>query len=485
MNIDPTLCYFNGLNGASGQPLIKPLAYPVLLSWLKADDKAEDPGDIQTLLTIYEKQIEARVKGTWGTKQGIDAADIKQARWGVIFAPSTPNDVREALQDLIHKRDGQVLDRYQPGEKPTVFRAHYGQGPGVVDPDKIPYYILIIGSPQEISYKFQYGLDAEHAVGRLYFDSAHKYADYAQRLLDYEKKEAHSQRERRVAVFSPQNKDDVSTYLSATELAAPLALELGKPFEHGIQYKVEYADAAAATRARLEDFLTRSSHAPSLLFTASHGMTYPSGDPSQRGDQGAWVCQEWPPPGYTVGERIPDSVYLAGRHLAPGDRFDGLVVFSFACFSAGTPQLEDFACFKHRPPLELAPQPFLADLPARLLAQGALAFIGHVEQTWDYSYLSVGVGRDITVFQSTLQAILEGVPLGHAMEYVNYRYVNLARDLTDLADDGMLHNYNLGDAVDEELLVKTWMAHNDARAYILIGDPAARLKPEALKAPVS
>jgi hypothetical protein len=32
--------------------------------------------------------------------------------------------------------------------------------------------------------------------------------------------------------------------------------------------------------------------------------------------------------------------------------------------------------------------------------------------------------------------------------------------------------------VDLDELAHLWMAHNDARAYVLFGDPAARLRPQ-------
>ncbi|HVQ38032.1 MAG TPA: hypothetical protein VMS31_10895, partial [Pyrinomonadaceae bacterium] len=371
------------------------------------------------------------------------------------------------------------------GETSQRFRKRHGQGPGKVDPQKLPYYVLIVGSPAEISFKFQYGLDAEHAVGRLYFDDDTNYAAYVKSLLTYEAL-ANQPRARRVAIFSPANPGDEASGLSATELAEPLSKVLDNKslkLENGdaVEYRTELINGAGATKAALSNLLTRATNQPALIFTASHGLGFPRGDSRQIPEQGALVCQDWPGPvNWPEGQAIPESMYFAGKHLPADARLDGLILFSFACYSAGTPQLEDFAYLKQQKPEELAPQPFVSQLAQRILAQGAMAFIGHVEKAWDYSFLWEGVGRDIGTFQSTIEAILKGKPVGHALEYFNYRYLNLARELTESEEEGMLAQYNLGEPIDPAELVGLWTAHNDARAYVLYGDPFVRINPSVM-----
>lgn len=56
------------------------------------------------------------------------------------------------------------------------------------------------------------------------------------------------------------------------------------------------------------------------------------------------------------------------------------------------------------------------------------------------------------------------------MEYFNNRYAEIASDLTVMIED-----LDFGEKVDELELTRLWTANNDARAYVIVGDPAVRL----------
>ncbi|HEX9918251.1 MAG TPA: hypothetical protein VGA87_03735 [Pyrinomonadaceae bacterium] len=480
----PKKIHFNGINGATGAPLIPPMEPAELIEWIKAGDTDEAPEVKDDLRNVREYK-----KSHLGLIEEFKdhVSNLAKVRWGVIYPRNISEGVKDALLPLVQARDGVVLT-YNPeakegGESSQKFRSRHNQPRGRVDPTRLPYYLLIVGSPADIPFKFQYGLDAEHAVGRLYFDDEADYGRYVEKLLAYESAVAQVSRARRLAFFSPSHEGDEATARSAEYLAAPLAQALhAKQLEAdasvSFSYQAEHVGGEAAKRDALLDLLTRSASGPSLIFTASHGLGFPSGHPLQLERQGALVCSGWPGgEHWQEGTPLPEEMFFSGQSLPATADLSGLVVFSFACYSAGTPRWEDFALFRQHQPKELAVMPFVARLPQSLLAAGALAFIGHVEQAWDYSFLDEQIGSDIATFKSTLESILKGRPVGHAMEHFNDLYVQLARELTESDEESRLSQYNLGEPVDPNQLVALWTRHNDARAYVLYGDPFARLRP--------
>ena len=150
-----------------------------------------------------------------------------------------------------------------------------------------------------------------------------------------------------------------------------------------------------------------------------------------------------------------------------------LLLFAFACYSAGTPRRDGFAHRREgRSPI-LAERPFVARLPQRLLSQplgGAGAVVGHVDRAWTYSFGWPGAGRQVEVFASTLRRLLAGHPVGSAMEFFNQRYAELE---CELAEVKQAMEMGLSPAPGD--LAGLWTARNDARSFVVLGDPAARL----------
>ncbi len=228
-----------------------------------------------------------------------------------------------------------------------------------------------------------------------------------------------------------------------------------------------------ASKAGLERLLSKAGGRPALVFIASHGMEFPLGDPRQLPHQGALLCGDWPGPKIWRGP-IPQDFYLAADDLGGAADLRGLIGFFFACYGLGTPRLDDFAkqAFLDQRP-QIAPQAFLSALPQRMLchpAGGALAVIGHVERAWGTSFLWQGAGAQTTVFESTIERLLDGYPIGAALEFFNERYAELSTVLAD-----QLEEIEFGADADPYELAGLWTANNDARGYALLGDPAVRL----------
>jgi hypothetical protein len=65
-----------------------------------------------------------------------------------------------------------------------------------MDPEIVPYYLLLIGPPDVIPFDFQYLLGVEYAIGRLAFETAVEYENYARSIVAYDSAKGCSERER-------------------------------------------------------------------------------------------------------------------------------------------------------------------------------------------------------------------------------------------------------------------------------------------------
>jgi hypothetical protein len=474
MSGSDALLTFNGINGATGRYDIEPMTAAefseVALGTTRK--RADEKAHVEELKRRRQRDTEAH----FAVKEGVDPKNLAETGWGVIFAFGADEAIYEALSPLLKLRRQQAGDRYReyagpkayrlataegPAESKQDFLKRNGAGPGPVDPQIVPYYLLIVGDPDSIPFRFQYQLDVQYAVGRIHFETVAEYAAYAESVVTAET--GTLALGRRAAVFGVSNEGDAATRLSHDELAVPLAeWAASQP-----GWQVEKYFNGDATKGRLADLLSRD--APAFLFTASHGMCYPRGDRRQLAQQGALLCQDWPGPGYQ--QTIPEDFFFSGEDVGGDARVFGTIAMHFACFGAGTPQLSDYSV-SGTPPA-IAPKSFLGRLPQRLIAHprgGALAVIGHVERAWGCSFHWDRAGSQTEVFKSTIKRLMDGHPVGSALEYFNGRYAELASDLSTALED-----IKFGAAVDPYLISGLWTANNDARSYAVVGDPAVRL----------
>lgn len=456
-----------------------------LYEMVEAELEEPDPGDA----------VLRRERRTLGPPATVEADNLADARWGIIWPPDplTPaeKDHQQALQGLIDHRRAQMGGvepaqfQLQPDWDFLDFLWDNNVEPGSMQPTKVPYYLLIAGSPERIDWNFQQKLDAEYAVGRLWFDDVADCESYVEHLLRYEDTLRAPTTGREALFVGALHPEDGPTQRSANNLVRPLhdwvhdndKLNFVTSLLFGAKAGDE--DGRGAYKRHVVQRLRGQSVTgddqappPTLLFTAGHGVEFKKPTDKQPATQGALLLQDWPGP-FT---RPIAGHYLAGSDVADDEALQlvGMLAFCFACFSAGTPVKQDWVKPSlFRSPATIADTPFVAQLPQELLAKGMLAFVGHVSRAWAYSFLGTqGIGPQDATFQSTVYQLLRGQPVGHATDDLNMRTLHL----TDQLDTQMERGDPKGD------IVTTWTARNDCRGYVVLGDPAARIRVDELLA---
>ncbi|MEI7771391.1 MAG: C1 family peptidase [Chloroflexales bacterium] len=511
--------YPNGIDGSSGMPLLQ---IDAATAARLAQGLEPEPTEMTNL--YKNKQIDAS-GGHFGTVADANQSKVEEARWAVVVSAVESVDVIKALWPLIQHRMRQMgytkldfdfqssdancgawLGRHsdgfkktladswgevppvllvRPGERVNAWLARHGVAQGPVDPKRgVPFYLMIASRPGPLNaddkafipLNFQYELDIFWGVGRLIFSDVsgqHRlkaYTDYANSVVDWESNaSAAAQLRKEITFFGTRHEEDTSTIRSADELITPL-VDWSKTSkiatEKGIGQTVYLAEQA--TRSNLEKLLS-ADKAPALLFTASHGIGLPLSDDRLVMHQGALVTADFGGFGSIKREHWVAGEDLDGMAKA---NVKGMIAFLFACYGAGCPAKDEFIFDANKQRPTIAPFPFMAQLPQRLLEKGALAVLGHVERAWTYSFsgTEAGTTRQVQPFQDVLGRLLQGKPAGDATDQFNV--IQGARSMT-LTEE--LEAITYGATPDPSLLSRLWMARNDARNYALLGDPAVKL----------
>ena len=471
--------FFNGINATTGEPLLPPIDSELLANLISKQER--DATQEKELAEWWNQFASPNAPQFMAAKEGTDYQDLSSAGWGVVFPYDADEKIIEALRPLMDWRKSQAGERYKEYTGPEGYRykpadgmyeskndwlVRHGMGPGPADPEKVPYYLLLVGDPDTIPYRFQTQLDVQYAVGRIHFDTVDEYANYANSVVSAEKDGLSLGKQ--AAFFGVANPDDPATNMSIEQLVAPLAQNMPAETDG---WEIESIVREQATKAELAGLFS-GERAPVLLFTASHGMGFPNGHELQLADQGALLCQDWPGPNQWR-KPIGKDFYFAADDLGKDANLHGLVAFVFACYGAGTPQMDEFSriAFKRRE--AIASRNFTSKLSQRMLSHpkgGALAFIGHVERAWGYSFNWGKAGVQLAVFESALKRLMDGFPVGYAFEYFNERYAELSTDLSST-----LEEMEFGKRVEAMELAGMWTANNDARNYVVLGDPFVKL----------
>jgi hypothetical protein len=339
--------------------------------------------------------------------------------------------------------------------------------PDLSDP---PLYILIVGGPDQVPFRFQSFLDASAAVGRLDFDDLGDLETYVAKIIALE--DAPQPVVAREALFfAPDGGQEDATHFSRRFMAEPLA----RLTENRLGFRTTNLMQQNATRARLQETLA-GSH-PALVYTASHGLGAPHKPPEfQQQFNGAIVCQK------EDGQVLRERLFSAAEIPLDQPFLEGAVFFQFACFGMGTPAQSDFArwdptlVYEQNTPLD-----FVSALPKKLLAhpRGPIAYLGHIDTAYLHGFddpddpeLGERWSPRLKPFMDALQSLLTVQPVGLALQNMNMRFNNANAYLTSIFENSGLN-------LRPDLLPRvanTYIFRNDAQNYMVLGDPAARLR---------
>jgi hypothetical protein len=121
-------------------------------------------------------------------------------------------------------------------------------------------------------------------------------------------------------------------------------------------------------------------------------------------------------------------------------------------------------------PPEIGPGPRIARLPQALLGYrdgGAQAVMAHIDRAFTYTFEEADEAVHDSGFRTLIEQIMTGDRMGQATDRFNRRWAALSTDLE--------RSLALKDADPADLQTR-WIARDNARNYVLYGDPAVRLR---------
>jgi hypothetical protein len=408
-----------------------------------------------------------------GIPDDMPPAALDKTGWCVVWADDVGTEVRAALEPLLALRRGESgayfkeLDWTKTDVSARAWLRSNLAGI-TVDPGKVPYYVLLVGSPSRIPFARQCELAGMgYAVGRLDFgEVTAQYRTYADGVVAAASRHA----PRQIAFWA--TRQDAATIASHDHFAKHLA--------YGERDATEawHAPAAAShgfsTLARLDgdakkaELLSLWQSAPPLWVTASHGIGVAATRANAAATQGALLTQDW-----ALGTPTEDQL-LRAADVTCAANLQGSIGLLMACFGAGTPAADDFPWTSPQDRSQAAAYfsgtPFVAALPQRLLslesgpAQGIVA---HVDRAWSLSFAPDVAGDRNGAFRSLLSRLMGQARLGHAMGALAARHAELSVPLTAALASAQSDDAELG---------ALWLEQRDARNYLVLGDPACRLE---------
>ena len=457
----------------SGQPLFPAcdedsFADALLAALRRNVDAVRSAADALVGRTCERGEVQRRV---------LDAGDPRAAGWTFLVRDDDPDRdaLIAAIRPLAEARGMPYPDRplVFHGEAPIdwldwLHDHFYARG---VRGGVTPRYVLILGGPDRVPFAFQSLLHTVASVGRLDVEKVEDVAVYVDKVLRLEGADQPAV-EREVVMFAPDDGPGDATYFSRRYMAQPMSRHLASP----LGFRVIDLEGELATKGNLDAALT--GHRPALVYTASHGLgALDQPLDVQRRLNGAICC-------HGDGADPQDSLFAADD--VPMDRpfLEGAVFFQFACFGYGTPAESEHAHWVSGAPRSNADADFVAALPRRLLAhpRGPIAYVGHVDAAFLHAFADP---RDphsdehwshrIAPFKSAVEHLLGVQPSGLAMTQMNDRFAATSAVLSHL-HDAQQRRTGPATRTQRRRLIDHWILRADAQNYMVLGDPAARLR---------
>lgn len=433
--------------------------------------------------------------------EGGDPNDLGLQRWGVLAPEGDAGDRLLALiRPLIeHRRAQQGHDvpvyRVPPNLTPEAamkWRKRRFETGADINVD-LPRYQLILGDLDQISVGVQQVQAQDGYVGRLAFADERGYEAYVEKVLRWER-QPHAAEQAR-SLFYTVHDGTAATALGHRALVAPGVDVVRTQRSRGRFPAREVIAGGDPVSPSVDELVALAAAAePSVLFSLSHGEGPPRAGWSSPDEQRRWQGA------MSFGR----SARLTGDDLRARTFLPGGVWFMFACYGAGTPStsayrhwLEDLAAagaFRQKLQFVLdglprtGERPFVADIPQAVLANpnGPLAFIGHVDLAWTYSFqeLDSGVIARPAKFMLLLRALVKHDRVGVAMRELHRFFNQVSTELTILADEER-EAQSRGQGPRDDLARRghLWMLRQDLAGFVTLGDPAVRLPLARSEAP--
>jgi hypothetical protein len=418
------------------------------------------------------------------SRPGLDLRDWRHKKigWGVVLPDrddlldgerDTGADAPAAIRRLVAARGDAPVFRYRADiAKDGRLQRYYGHGKSAslrvsgsrgIDDKSVPRYLLIVGSPQEIPWTFQYRLQCDAFVGRLDLDD-----DGLERYVDALLSEwSASERDAKTPVlWAVDHGHPDITYLMRKVIAEKMQAALvGGGFDPRL---LTDEDARSS-----ELYAALAQHRPAFVLSSSHGATFPLDRTDVLKAQ--------------LGLPVDvDHALLDINTLLQTWKPSGAIWYAHACCSAGADKPSSFqglvdghSSLGRMLAAVAECGPCSAPLPRALLGceHPLAAFIGHIEPTFDWTLRDPVTGQVMTdsmvvdTFYHGLHASPR-MPVAMAMDLYYEAVAGLLMDHID-AIDAFNDNRDKNDAKSRAMQAKLMAV--DRLSMVVLGDPTVCL----------